>query len=539
LTGSKVRRVAVLLAVVLVACGSLVGCGVNRASSADGPVLTFATGADPGCLDPQVSGFDLTALIDRNMFDSLVHLAPDGRFEPWLARQWTVSGDGTVYTFSLRDDVTFHDGTPVDAAAVKATFDHAVDPRTRSMYAAGLIHGYTGAKVVDEHTVEIRLARPDSAFLQAISTPYLGIQSPRSFADPDGPCQRPVGSGPFRFASRTINQTIELKRNPGYDWAPASAAHSGPARLGGITIKFIVEDTVRVGALVSGQLDVVSNVPPAKIGTLKEASELRVVRTEAPGAAYTLYFNTGKGSLTDERIRVALLRSVDVDGLVKAVYFGHYRRAWSVLSPATLGYDATIEGTWPLDTELADRMLDQAGWTGRDAQGYRAKDGRRLTVRWPYMPRYNREQRDILGQGIQAQAKRVGIDLQREALDPGNYVTELRSGQIDVWDSSTVRADPDILRTLFASDQTNTGGGFNVFRLADPRIDQWFASAATAVSVEDRKSQYVGVQRYLIDHAMVLPCYVPTSLVAMSAKVRGLTFDATAFPLFYGVSIAE
>lgn len=518
------------------------GCSSDAepAKPAAGGILTFATDTEPGCLDPQVSGLDVAALIGRNIFDSLVHMAPDGTFHPWLATRWDISRDGTKYTFHLRTDVTFHDGTKLTAEAVKATFDHAVDPKTKSEYAASLLRPYAGAKVIDDTTVEISLSAPSAPFLQAVSSAYLGIHSLDSlWVGGDGPCRRPVGSGPFKFDRWTPNQSITMTKYPAYNWAPAAAAHDGPAHLDGLTISFIKENTVRAGALTSGQADAVANLLPAKVRSVEESPDLRVDRVEPPGVGYALYFNTTSAPMSDERVRKALQRSVDIDELVKSIYFGQYPRAWSLLNPPTPYYDKSLVGAWKYDPALANRLLDEAGWTGRDAEGYRTKDGNRLIVRWPFLTQFVREQRDILGQGIQAQAKEVGIDLQRIGEDAGTYRNDLHSGNTHIWDQATVRSEADILRTLFASDQVPENGGFNVFELANPQLDQWLTEATRSTDPAVRKERYEQVQQYLIEHAMVMPIYVPSSLVGASKRVRGLAFEAAGYPLFYDVSLGD
>jgi peptide/nickel transport system substrate-binding protein len=532
------RRVLVLLSAAL---AGMTGCSSSDPAAgkpAAGGTLTFATDTEPGCIDPQVSGLDIAALIDRNIFDSLVNMTPDGKFHPWLATSWEISPDGTKYTFHLRNDVTFHDGTKLTAAAVKATFDHAVDPKTKSQYAASLVRPYAATKVIDDNTTEISLSAPSAPFLQAVSTAYLGIQSLKALqAGGDALCQHPVGSGPFTFGTWAPNQSITMTRYPAYGWASPAAAHTGPAHLDGLTISFIKENSVRDGALTSHQADVIANLLPAKVKSVEDAADLRVYRVEPPGVGYALYFNTTSAPMSDERVRKALQRSVDVDGLVKSIYFGQYQRAWSLLNPPTVGYDQSLAGSWPYDPGLAGRLLDEAGWTTRDAEGYRTKDGKRLTVRWPFLTQFVREQRDVLGQGIQAQAKQVGIDLQRIGEDAGTYRTDLHSGNTHIWDQATVRAEPDILRTLFAADQVSEKGGFNVFNLADPQLDQWLNEATRGSDPAVRKDRYGQVQRYLLDHAMVMPLYVPESLIGASKRVQGLAFEAAGYPLFYDVSL--
>ncbi|MGW5352853.1 ABC transporter substrate-binding protein [Streptomyces sp. NPDC004031] len=526
-----------LLAPAAAACGGGSSGSTSSSGTTAGGTLKFALETEPSCLDPQVTPLDVAALIDRNVFDSLVDFTSDGTVKPWLAQSWEISKDRTAYTFHLRSGVVFQDGTPLDAAAVKATLDHAVDPRTKSQYAVGLLGPFAGADVVDPHTVRIRLSRPYTPILQALSTAYLGIQSPASLKRDAGEiCAHPIGSGPFSFADWTKKQRVDLTKNPAYAWGPASAQHTGAAHLDGISFQFIQEDSVRIGALTSGQLDGIADLSPSRAAGVRANPKYQVVKTDAPGGVYTLHFNSNRGPLADEKVRTALQRSIDLDQLVSSVYFKQYTRAWSVLGPSTVGYAKDLEKSWTYDPAVANQLLDEAGWKQKDSAGYRVKDGKRLTLAWPFATQLLREQRDILGQGIVADAKKVGIEIDRQGLDTGSYTTRVMSADADIWDSSTIRAEPDILRTLFASDQVPTKGGMNVLQVSDPQLDGWLSSAAGAPAGEARNALYVKVQDYVVQHALVMPVYVPNYLIGLAKDVTGLRSDATGFPLFYDVS---
>ncbi|WP_158224200.1 ABC transporter substrate-binding protein [Micromonospora wenchangensis] len=527
-----------LLVVGLTACGTDSGGG-TASQPTTGGALTYATPVEPDCLDPAVSARDVTALVDRNIFDSLVQQKPDGSFQPWLAERWETAADGRSYTFHLRTGVRFHDGTPLDAGAVKATLDHAVDPATESRYAAGLIAGYQGTEVVDPHTAVVRLDRPNASFLQALSAPYLGIQSPRALqGDPAGRCDKPVGSGPYRFVKWEKKVGVELSRNPDYAWPPKDAGHTGPARLDSLKITFVPEDTVRVGALTSGQVQAVASVPPGRAKTL--GGTVQVLRAESPGAPYTIYFNSAPGTvLADVRVRQALRRAVDLDQLVKAVYFGQYQRAWSPLTPATPFYDDATKGAFTFDQAEANRLLDEAGWTTRDGAGYRVRDGRRLTLRWPHTADMERDQRGLIGQGVQAQARQVGIEIQYTQVDQGTIGELIGKRALDLFDVSFTRPEPDILRYFFGTDSTLEKGGGNIFGLDIPGLDKLLTGGVSTLDQAERTRLYADAQRYVVDNAISLPVYVPTSLVGVTRDVHGIEFGAGAYPLFYDAWIAR
>ncbi|MGW1126234.1 ABC transporter substrate-binding protein [Streptomyces sp. NPDC002526] len=531
-------RRSALLPVLLLA--AVTACSTDGGASSAGPAqprsggsLTYAAQQEPDCWDPHTSAQDVTAFVQRPVFDSLVYQTPDGKLEPWLAKSWKTSEGGRTYTFELRDDVTFHDGKHLDAAAVKANFDHITAKATQSQYAAGLLGPYEGTAVKGKYEVEVRFSRPYAPFLQAASTTYLGIASPASLkAGADKLCAGTgsVGSGPFEAGAYTRGQQRGYTRNAAYTWAPKDAGHSGPARLDAFTIRFLTEDATRVGALTSGQVDAAAALPANRIAAVRRDARLDVVTKDVPGAVDTFYLNTKSPLFSDERIRKAFQRSIDLDALVESVFQGTGTRAWSTLSPATPhSYDPALVNSWPHDRALAGRLLDRAGWTGRDAEGYRTKNGERLTVTAPVYG-----QASVFSQAVQGDLKKAGIDLRLAASTDATAVSaQLDEGRYDVVETSWARGDGDILSSFFLSTESSEGGGHNFARVTDPQVDAWLKKAQAATSPDERAAYYAKVQKWTTDHAAVVPAYVQKAAVGVNKKVHGLRLSLSAWPEFY------
>jgi peptide/nickel transport system substrate-binding protein len=504
-----------------------------------GGALTVAINSEPTCFDIHVSPQDITASIQRNVFDSLVSEDDQGNFHPWLATSWETAPDLASYTFKLRTDVKFTDGTPFDAAAVKVNFDHIAAKSTKSQYAASLLGPYTGAEVIDPATVKISFAKPFAPFLQAASTAYLGFYSPQALAaNADKLCAggpHLVGSGPFKFASHTKSQQLVLENNPAYNWGPTGAKHQGAAYLDKLTYRFLPEDSVRVGAFSSGQVDIAGSIPPVNVKSLEGRSDIRVLRHDFAGAVYSLFLNTTRAPFDDERVRKAVQRGINIGPNVQSIYFDQYKRAWGPLGSATPAYDKTLENSWPYDPTLANRLLDEAGWTGRDGDGFRTKDGKRLSVTWPNAPAAVREQRDILAQAVQSDLKKVGVDVQRPALDLGAFTTNAYAGKYDLLDMSWARFEPDVLRLYFNSANLPSTGGQNAAWLKDSQVDEWTNAAAATLDRPTRDGLYAKTQAWVVEHAVAVPLYSATTLFAAGKHVNGLRLDPNAWPLFYDV----
>lgn len=537
------RLAAAVAGLILLATAA--ACSSKQASgdSGDGnPVsggeVTYLVDQTQLTLDPAVSPATVTGLVSRTIFDSLVVQSSPTTFAPWLATSWDVSADGRDYTFHLKSGVKFTDGTPFNAAAVKETLDHVVNPASKSQYAASLIAPYQSATVVDDSTVKVTLSTPFRPFLQALSTPYLGIQSPKAIALPAAE-YKPVGTGPFSFVSWTQQKDITLVRNPDYASPPSNAPHAGPAYLQTLKFNYVAEDTTRYGALTSGQAQGIAAVPPNRVASLQSNGKFRVLKTELPGANYNIYFNVKTGSTSDPLVRQALQAAINLPALVDSVYAGQYVAARNPLSPTTPDYDRAAESSLQgFDLAKAKELLDQAGWTGTSAAGYRTKDGQELTLTWPYLALINRDQRDVLGQAIQAQAQKVGIRIDRPNLDSGSYTEKVLSGAYNILDTSNVRADADILRFSFATGSTFAKGGANLSLSASPELDAWLDEAAQTSDAAVAARDYAQAQAYVMKNAYLVPGYVQTSIVGTTSALRGITFDPQGIAQFYSAWLA-
>ncbi|MER7857689.1 ABC transporter substrate-binding protein [Amycolatopsis japonica] len=534
---SLALRIVAIGGGLLLLAAACAGPGATESADAGPPVaggtLTYALDAEPDCLDPHASPQDITAMINRGVLDSLIAEDANGGLHPWLADSWTVGADGHSVTFQLRTGVSFHDGTPFDAAAVKANFDHIAAPATRSYYAASLLGRYAGTDVLGPLAARVRFDGPVGGFLQAASQTFLGMQSPKAISEaPEKLCAKPVGSGPFVFEAHQRQQSIELRKNPGYTWGPAIEGHTGPAFLDRLVFRFLPDDSVRLGALTSGQVDAITNVPPVRSSVVRDNRALRLTTLDQPGMAYNLHLNVTRPPFDDERVRIAFQRVLDLDGIVSGVYFGQNKRAWSPLSPSTPGYDRETEGRWRFDPALANRLLDEAGWTGRDPDGNRVKDGTPLRVMWPLGQLGQREQRDILGQGIQAEAKKAGFDVVRVPSPPGQYTAQRISGDYDINAMSWNRHDGAILRSSFGADALPPGGQ-NYARITDPGLDATVKSSLFATDDAARNRSYTDIQKFVVDHAVIVPVYVPSYVVAAETTVHGIVSDAQAYPRFH------
>ncbi|WP_344864901.1 ABC transporter substrate-binding protein [Planomonospora alba] len=478
---------------------------------------------EPVTFNPHLWARNKARLLVFNQFDALLARDAEGGFLPWLATSWEVSGDGLAYTLELREDVTFHDGEKFDAAAVKANFDQLLAPGYNPSAVAVQLRSFDRAEVVAPHTVKLVLKEPDGLFLDFLSSPYAGQVSPKSLRTAQdlkagGPGA--VGTGPFILDRYVQGQEVRYRRNPAYRWAPPNAAHSGPAHLAEVTYRFLPEAAVRVGALTSGQVHVIEGVPATEAALIKGDPALRLRTALNSGTAFSYYFSLSHPPFDDRRVREAFRHAVDVDAVLKPVYQGTATRAWSIVASCSPFYDATLERTYGGDEAEAGALLDAAGWSERDAEGFRVKDGKRLTVRLVSSAPFVRDRRDVLAQAVQAQVKqRAGIGLRLQTVEQGAAERAFAEDRYEIFENSRGDADAGAALNLILPE----GAAINRTRFADEKVDRWLAEAAASSDPAERRELYAEVQRAVAaEHAIVLPLYVPADQIAAGAEVKGL-----------------
>jgi len=507
---------------------TLSGTGVARAGGElivafDGAaVATFA-------LDPQNSGFAPHNRVLRSIYDNLTQLLPDQSVGPWLAESWTVSSDLKSFEFKLRRGVKFHDGTPFDAAAVKANFERLSLP-SNALTSRTSLGPYQGSEVLAEDRLRVTLTEPFAPFLRNLSMTKLAIVSPTAVAKHGAVfAQNPVGTGPFRFAGLLPGTEIRLERNPDYAWGPANAAHSGPAHLEKLTFKNVPEESTRVAVLQSGQVHASDLIPPQNLAALKNDTRFTVLEKELLNTNYSLGLNVGKAPWDDEEIRLAVRLSLDIDAIVRVIYLGTFPRAWSPLSPSMFGSaEKELTNSWRPEPARALSILDRKGWKP-GADGVREKDGKRLTIKF-VDSQGNREKRLDVVQLVRRQLAASGIALSIDSQPAGVTSSKLATNDYDLYGGASFHGDPDILRQSYVPAARTVASGNKV---VDAELIEWLSQAARESDGPKRSELYRLAQRRIIDKTYSIPIYVLLYNLGISARAHGIGIDAHGFPNFY------
>ena len=501
-----------------------------------GGKLIYGLTLSPSGIDPHVNASSELGIPLTSVYDPLVWQVGEGQFAPGLAKSWEISPDELAYTFHLRDDVTFHDGTPFDAAAVKVNFDRIMAPETRSQKAAVMLGPYARTEVLDSHTVRVVLNEPFAPLLDALSQVYVAMASPAALKEWGQDYQmHQVGTGPFQLKEYIPGDHLTLIAYPDYNWAPDFFQHQGRAYLDEIEFRFFAEPTIRALALEGGEAQVMGEIPPQYAPRLAENPNFEVMPIAIPGQSLQMFINTQRFPTDDLRIRQALLYATDRQTLVDTIFNGFSPAAWGPLSSGTLGFDEMLVGAYPFDLSRAEQLLTEAGWTDHDGDGIREKDGQPLRLdgylmTWGFLPE--------VGALLQAQLRQAGIDLQNKVVAYPAALDAARQGQHHLIPFNLSSSDPDILRTFFYSG--NAPEGFNWSRVNDPDLDRLLIEGARTLDNNKRAEIYGEIQQRIMDLALVVPIREYVNINARASQVKGLQFDLRGwFPLLYDVYIGS
>jgi peptide/nickel transport system substrate-binding protein len=567
-TGSRVlsqwarglRRLGLVSAVVgAAAIGGVTVSGGSSAAASSGQPITGANQEVKGCpvsggtlsvdldeavlpdLDPSWTPEAVAYRVIRGVFDSLVYENDKGQFLPWLASKWTVNSNATSYTFTIRHGVTFSDGTPLNAAAVKYTFDRIENPAEGSLFAIDLLGPYTDSVVNGPYSVTVNFKTPYPSFLEAASQAFLGIVSPTAAAAEGyaGFGEKPVGSGPFTITSNIANQSITEARNPNYEWGPEGLTHQGPACLSGIDFTEVPQPSTRIGQLVSGDVDAAETILPPDYKTALTNGSIKLYAIPGAGASYQYLINTQDPPWNNTQLRIALRDAINLPAILQSVYQGEYTRAWSPLMPNTADYDPALVNSWSYDPKKAASILNAAGWKlGSD--GYRHKDGQTLTISF-LGTSPDRELRQEVSVYVQSYLKAVGIDETITNYTGTSEESIEDAGTYGIASTSFITASPTILYDFFDSSLIPVAGksGENASRLDNATVDGWLTTAETTANAALAAKEWDAVQSYVVKNAISIPIELEPFILATRSTVHGLTFDRRDYPIYYGVWISK
>ncbi|NOZ83056.1 MAG: hypothetical protein GXN98_04515 [Euryarchaeota archaeon] len=501
---------ALLYALLLAGIVLLAGCtGVERAEAGQAGEQVLVVGGAEDFLEGEE--------IKANVFEMLVRVNERGEVEPFLAESWSVSGDGTEYTFRLRRNVTFHDGTPWDAEAAKWFWLWKKNTGT-----GGFVKYIRDAEVVDRYTVVYRLTEPYPSLLKDLASQFKAeVISPTSVEPPwsyTGKRKRLIGTGPFRVEEYRKEQLAVLVRYDAY-WGDRP-------RLERIVYRYIPDENTRVMALKRGEVDIIgatehhASIPFERIPEL-EADPGIVVDQHSYGRIQVVEFNCGRGVFTDRRVRQAVNHAIDRQALVEKLFRGYGVPATTITSP-DFPFASSLRGRgYEYDPERARKLLEEVGWVDTDGDGVREKDGEELVVR--YLVPIGEANANTVAVYLQSELKKIGMKVEVVTLERGAAYEAKKRGEYDLFlhHSGNIPWAPEgLLLSKYHSSSTAWP-----YACHSDELDRLIERAIASGDNEDFNRVYLKLQ----EENVCIPLYDIVKTVAYNKKVRGYVHAPTMY----------
>ncbi len=541
----KKRRIAWIGALAAVAI-AMTGCsssGGNDGGADGGGTLTYLEPQTWNTLYPPAGGFYPNGGVLNQITDRLLYQNPETlELEPWIAEELPqVNADATEYTFTLREGVTYSDGTPLDAENVVKNFDlFGKGDSDRALSVSEAINNYDRGEVVDERTVKFFFTAPSPGFAQAVSTINSGLLSNATLDRTNeefgpGNAAEIVGSGPFVIDDEKIGTELSLAAREDYDWAPPSLEHQGAPQIDGVDFIVAGEASVRVGTVTSGQADVARTIPAPDEAQFA-ADGLELVAASTNGVNNSLSFRFAHPLLQDIRVRQALIAGIDREEIVDTLFSESYPLATGILAKTALGYTDTSQN-YVYDPDRAEQLLDEAGWApGSD--GIREKDGEKLVLTFnEALPQPRSKEVVTL---IQEQLGEIGVGVELFAGDQAAQdAARLELDTIQVYHSMVGRADFDVIKSQFHSANRNALLNLDpaTNELHDAELDALLAQIASVPTTEERQQASAAAQQHLADQAYVLPLFEEPQVFGLRSQVEGFKTESIGRPSFYEVTL--
>lgn len=482
----------------------LCGCGEQGATDGDSDlkVVRINTSAEPDSLDPWLSSASDTEAIFHNVFEGLCLYDEGGELIPGLAESWEVSDDGRVYTFHLRQDVSFHNGKAMTAADVLYSYNSLTglggeEPLTSKFNMIEKL------ETPDDYTFKVTLSQPSASFIYLTTVAIL----PQGYTEQS---VSPVGTGPFKFVEYTPSQRIVFEKNEDYYDNESGDLPSRMAKIDRVEIYIMTDTAAVVSALQSGQLDIATMLNGDDTAVLE--SEFDIYHS-AQNMAVGLFMNNGKAPFDDLRVRQAICYAVNRDDIIAGAFDGYATKIYSNFSPIMASsYNSEVEGAYEFDADEAKRLLAEAGY----------ENGFSVTLTVPA----NYQQLVDSAQIIAGQLADVNINVSIETVEWATWIDRVYSqGEYEMTIVGlSGKLDPDAILGRF-----ETGYSKNFYNFSNEEYDGLMQGARIEQDENTRVENYKRCQQILTDEAVAAFLVDPHLFVACRKDLKGFTFYPVTF----------
>ena len=460
-----------------------------------GGSVVFGMTQDLVSLDPHQITDAGTRSVVFNMYEGLVKPTTTGDLEPAVASDYTISDDATTYTFTLRDGVTFHDGSTVTAEDVKYSIERYAEIQGESSAFSDLLDR---VEIVDDSTVAVYLKEGNSEFLANLTLAII----PASNEDPAG---NPIGTGPFKYVSYTPGQNLTLAKNENY-W------QDGVPYLDEVQFKFVADTDTAFTQLQAGTIDIMNYLTTAQVQTLSQLGDQFDIVEGNMNLVHAMFLNNDYEPVSDVRVHQALCYAVDRDAINSFLFNGKSHIIGSHMIPSLeTWYEPAAETVYTYDVEKAKELLSEAGYG----------NGFDLTITVPSSYSQHVDTAQIIVEQLSA----VGINASIEQVEWSTWLEDVytnRNYQATVIGFDGTLAPSDWLQK-YGTDASN-----NIANYSNEEYDTILAQALSTVDTQEKADLYKQLQMNLAENAASVYIEDPADFVAVNSKFGGYTFYPTA-----------
>lgn len=502
--------------------------GKSDGEPQEGGKIVVGTSTEPESLDPHNTGQAAANIITGNIGGSLVFQNPETmEFEPYLAESWETSDDGKVWTFKLREGITFHDGSELTANDFVNTYERAQET---SFVASGNLNELETAEAEDDYTLVLTLKEPFAPLLQYLSDPGWLQPLPTGAIEEDKDLSRElIGVGPWKFEEWDNGQSILLSKFEDYNWAPEFFKNNdGPVYADELEYKFIGETQTMLAALDSGSIDIAANVPANQIQQYLDNDDYYVLERPRNGLGLFIEFNLENPTFEQIEIREAINYAIDKESLLKAVLDGQGEVSYGALPSSFFGYDENVdEYGYHYDVEKAKELIESVGYT-EGSDGIYEKDGEPLKVE--LMTQVEGESWMETATLLQAMLGQAGIDVSIDAREWGSLLETATNHQFEMTLMGYTYNDPDVLNLFLHSAEAD--GGLNAGSIKDDHLDELLEKGRKTVDQDERKEIYFEIQEYMNEQAYWAPLITESQYYVVNKDLKNLSLHPLLNLLF-------
>lgn len=517
--------------------GLLSGCQGTQPSRIQGESqgIVFALSNQPGQLDPHLTSDEEVGIVLRQIYDTLIYRDPTSRaLVPGLAINWTIDDGGLTYTFNLRQDVKFHDGTPFDASAVAANLDRIMAQKPEA-FARWLLGPYRRYDLLGTYSIRLYLTEAYAPFLDGLSQPYLGIASPSALSTytTNRYQYHQIGTGPFILEEYVPGRRIVIRRNPDYQWGPPffSSVLDADA-VERVTFTFIVSETQRSEAVQNGDVQISDRIPPSLARSLSANTTLQILPAILPGQPVQLLFNIQRFPTDSVSVRQALTYSSRRNRIVDGIYQRFAPIASGAISSTTLLFSRGSLVPYPEDTIQAQELLTTEGYADSDQNGVLDRNGAELRLR------ILTPTSDLIPEVVDSLAEdwsTLGIRVEILPVPTLTSLVEaIQTREYNLIAFSRTYTDPVFLNEFFTTNGLTNWGNYN-----NPNLDAVLNQARIEQNDDTRRSLYLQAISFIREQAWTLPIADAANIFVASANLEGFLIDLSGIPILYGVVLSQ